>query len=182
MKKLLLILSLAVSTLSSCQMANTPTAVVKDTVFINTKLQAFIDKHPDWEQNEIKQEAVESQLADSLIVWRKDAGFLKNMPFELESIDKINENGKILYAASFRAGSLHNPDSYTGLPVTISVLGIVNKDDVEKLTNGKHYFLQGKYFRNIKGGLVGKVSTDYYLGNHTFEITGFKEFVNYPDI
>jgi len=162
---------LALYLFCSCEQPTVSTEIVKDrqdTVFLRGQLKKFKTAHSNWDQNEVKQEEVNAIFTDSVNSWKNQSDFLKGMVFQLNSADKYTDNGEVVYAATF------HKSAYDGDSLAMDILGIVNKSDVDKLTNNKHYNIQGNIIKTLdrKPGLAAGY---YDLGAYRFKITGFKQ-------
>ena len=141
-----------------------------DTVFLYHNLKKFIGAHPNWSQNDVKQTEINKVFADSINVWKNQTSFLKGMEFKLDNVGEYKDNGNTVYGATFTKSSFESDDP----AVSMDIMGIVNKSDIDKLTNGKHYLLKGELIKTLdrKPGFI----VDYYeLGAYRFKITAFHQ-------
>lgn len=144
--------------------------VVKPMPFIEIKLQEFRNAHPDWDKNDIVRDETNSILRDSLKVWKNK--LIDSLPMQLISIDKIQDNGKIVYGAIFQRSD-SDENLIQSKPFSLSIMGIVDESVVRELQTDSYYKLSGNYVKTIRpatGLLVG----DYYLGAYRYRITDFK--------
>ena len=140
----------------------------QDSIFLYTRLMAFKATHHNWSQNEVKRAEINSIFTDSINSWKSQGDFLKGIVFQLESVGEYKDNGQTVYGATFRKSS------FDGDSVTMDIMGIVNKSDVDKLINNKHYALRGDVVKTLdrQPGLIA----DYYdLGAYRVKITEFKQ-------
>ena len=164
--------------LLSCTNSKTAqeTIDVKPASFLDAKLRKFVRDHPEWSQNDVLKEEVNSEFKDSIDVWKKSSSFLKGIPMKLSSVDIKEMDRKPVYVAYFKVNDVTKSGLYDGLPIELNVLVQLSRDNIKSLTQDEFYFIEdARFSKNIDVYQPEKREDYYDIGSYIFKASTFKK-------
>lgn len=144
--------------LASCGTTTTPKEQ-KPELKVEKFVNEFIEKHPDWNKNDIIQRNTNDTFRTEVSVLLQN-NLLDDFPLEL---DEINEYQKGKYAAKFSSFYTKNVNYNSVLyNMNFDIIGLVNDSLVQKLEQDKKYLVKGKFKRFLKGDFTNYINGMVY--------------------
>lgn len=151
----------------------------KSTIFIQQKLEEFIEANPDWSKDDATQKATTEKFKHAVINWSNETNFLNDMPLQLKGMRDTMLNQTPFKIATFSGyNDSTRPMNSILNYIQLQIDGIVPPDLEKKLQLQKNYKITASMYKQGKRADVKYISVadfkGYDLGKYLFSLTSVK--------